>query len=116
MNKLVISVALAGALFVLPSVSEAALGDQTLREGLRHGDVQELQEVLRRTGHFDFQTSTGYFGSVTRQAVRDFQRSKGITVDGIAGSQTFNALGISNRYRSSLTNNNAVSVSFIAFY
>lgn len=101
MKKVVMSVVLAGTLFVLPAVSDAALGDQVLREGIRHGDVEELQEALRDTGHFDFHTSTGYFGSITRQAVRDFQRSKGLSVDGIVGPQTFKVLGTSKGSTSS---------------
>lgn len=111
MKKVVMSVILAGSLLVLPTVSDAALGDQTLREGIRHGDVEELQDALRDTGHFSFHTSTGYFGSVTRQAVRDFQRSKGLSVDGIAGPQTFNALGASGGSSSSSSNNTSASSS-----
>ncbi|SES20203.1 peptidoglycan-binding protein [Salipaludibacillus aurantiacus] len=94
MKKVVMSVVLAGSLLVMPTAYDAALGDQTLREGIRHGDVTELQDALRDTGHFSA-NSTGYFGSITRQAVRDFQRSEGLAVDGIAGPQTFSALGVS---------------------
>ncbi|WP_096185800.1 C40 family peptidase [Evansella halocellulosilytica] len=101
MKKIVLSVTLAGSLLVLPSISEAALGDQTLREGMRHNDVVELQEALRDKGYFTFHTSTGYFGEITRAAVRDFQQSKGIKVDGIAGPQTFGALGVSGSSSSS---------------
>ncbi|WP_078593142.1 peptidoglycan-binding protein [Evansella clarkii] len=93
MKKTVLSVVLAGTLLALPEVTDAALGDQTLREGMRHSDVVELQEALREKGHFTFHTSTGFFGSITADAVRSFQRSAGITVDGIVGPQTVGALG-----------------------
>lgn len=109
MKKVVMSVVLAGSLFVMPTAFDAALGDQTLREGVRHGDVTELQDALRDTGHFSA-NSTGYFGTITRQAVRDFQRSKGISVDGIAGPQTFRALGVSGNSSSS-SNTSQVSQS-----
>ena len=39
-------------------------------------------------------TADGAFGPVTRRAVRRFQRSHGLTVDGIAGPATLRALGI----------------------
>lgn len=110
MKKVVMSVILAGSLFAMPTAFDAALGDQTLREGIRHGDVTELQEALRDTGHFTYHTSTGYFGSTTRSAVRDFQRSKGLSVDGIAGPQTFNALGASSSSASS-SSSSATTVS-----
>ncbi|WNF37491.1 peptidoglycan-binding protein [Bacillaceae bacterium IKA-2] len=112
MKKVVMSVVLAGSLFVLPSVSGAALGDQTLREGIRHGDVVELQNALRDTGHFDFNKSTGYFGSITRQAVRDFQRSNDLIVDGIAGPQTFNALGTSATSKAVVVSSNSSTIDF----
>lgn len=110
MKKVVMSAVLAGSLLVMPTAYDAALGDQTLREGMRHGDVQELQDALRDTGHFSA-NSTGYFGPVTRSAVRDFQRSAGIAVDGIAGPQTFGALGVSGGSSSSSSSATQVSSS-----
>jgi cell wall-associated NlpC family hydrolase len=37
----------------------------------------------------------GVYGPITRQAVRDFQRNRGLEVDGIAGPATLGALGVS---------------------
>ncbi|RNA67785.1 peptidoglycan-binding protein [Alteribacter keqinensis] len=111
MKKVVLSVALAGGVFLAPQAADAALGDQTLRQGMNHGDVKELQEKLRSEGHFSFHTATGYFGSITRQAVRDFQRDAGIAVDGIAGPQTFSAMNVSGGNNSSSSNSGSTSVS-----
>ncbi|RKL68036.1 peptidase [Salipaludibacillus neizhouensis] len=111
MKKVVMSVILAGSLLVLPTVSGAALGDQTLREGIRHGDVEELQDALRDTGHFNSSNSTGYFGPVTNKSVRAFQKSKGLSVDGIAGPNTFSALGVSGGSSSSSSKVSASSSS-----
>lgn len=91
-KTLILSTAIAGAVLLTPSLAEAALGDQTLRIGMNHGDVVELQDFLTRTGHFNFHTSTGYYGPITVQSVKDFQRQKGIQVDGKAGPQTFRAM------------------------
>ncbi|WP_416147725.1 peptidoglycan-binding protein [Salipaludibacillus sp. HK11] len=114
MKRVVMSVILAGSLFAMPTAFDAALGDQTLREGTRHGDVSELQDALRDTGHFTYHTSTGYFGSITNQAVRNFQRSNGLSVDGIAGPQTFNALGVSSGGSSAtqVSNSSGSTISF----
>ncbi|WP_026691557.1 peptidoglycan-binding protein [Alteribacter aurantiacus] len=115
MKKVVLSVALAGGVFLAPQVADAALGDQTLREGMNHGDVTELQDWLRSEGHFTFHTSTGYFGSITRQAVRDFQRDAGISADGIAGPQTFNAMGVNGGSSSSGSTVSSGSGDWITF-
>jgi 3D (Asp-Asp-Asp) domain-containing protein len=75
-----------GLLF--PSTGEAALGDQTLSKGMSHNDIVELQEYLLAKGEFPYHTATGYYGSITKEAVREFQQEKNLKVDGIAGPQT----------------------------
>lgn len=58
--------------------------------------VQSLQYYLAVVAYFnDAIPSTaidGYFGEGTRSAVEAFQRSEGITADGIVGRETWNAL------------------------
>ncbi|RKL68451.1 peptidase [Salipaludibacillus neizhouensis] len=102
MKKGLMSVVLASSVLIFPAVSGAALGDQTLRTGSNHADVEELQDVLRDTGHYA-SSSTGNFDSATKQAVRSFQSSKGILVDGIVGPQTFRSLGVSDSGGSSVS-------------
>ncbi|MEC2071323.1 C40 family peptidase [Alkalihalophilus marmarensis] len=89
---LVTSVVAAGLFFAAPQMADAALGDQTLRVGMNHADVTELQEALKSKGYFTFDRATGYYGTITADAVRKFQASNGLKVDGIAGPQTFAAL------------------------
>ena len=36
----------------------------------------------------------GIFGPITEEAVRDFQKRKGLSVDGVVGSKTWAALGV----------------------
>lgn len=68
----------------------AAMGNRTLKQGMRGDDVRELQLALNRHG---FKLAVdGHFGSKTRQAVEAFQRANGLQADGIAGKQTFAAL------------------------
>jgi hypothetical protein len=53
--------------------------------------VECLQDQLRQAGFFHG-PSTGYFGSVTKEAVIAFQQNCGLFVDGVAGPQTLAAL------------------------
>nr|WP_078593609.1 peptidoglycan-binding protein [Evansella clarkii] len=112
MKKMVMSLVLAGTLFGAPTLADAALGDQTLRQGMSHNDVVELQDALKDTGHFRTSVnSTGFFGTITVQAVRDFQRANGLTVDGIVGPQTFRALGVNGGSSSSSSSSSSASSS-----
>lgn len=62
----------------------------TLRLGDVGADVITLQARLRRAG---FSVSAdGHFGAQTEAAVREFQRERGLVVDGLAGARTCAAL------------------------
>lgn len=63
----------------------------TLRQGSRGDAVRRLQRKLTAQG-FKPGPVDGDFGPKTDSAVRDFQRSKGLVVDGIVGPKTWNAL------------------------
>ncbi|HET7581057.1 MAG TPA: peptidoglycan-binding protein [Bacillales bacterium] len=77
-----------------PLWAEASFGDRTLEKGMSGSDVAELQDYLMTKGLFPYHTATGYFGPITEQAVIDFQKSRNLKVDGIAGPQTFHAIQI----------------------
>lgn len=62
-----------------------------LRRGSRGIVVTQLQNTLKAKGFFNGPV-TGYYGLLTEEAVRGFQRTKGIRADGIAGSNTLSAL------------------------
>ncbi|HEX8083768.1 MAG TPA: peptidoglycan-binding protein [Solirubrobacteraceae bacterium] len=67
------------------------LGSRAMRIGHRGWDVAALQFLLRRRGASPG-TVDGGFGPGTRAAVRRFQRSRGLTPDGVAGPATVRAL------------------------
>lgn len=53
--------------------------EKDLEFGMRDPDVIRLQDFLKSQGYFPTNTeSTGYYGSITVKAVRDFQLAKGI--------------------------------------
>lgn len=62
-----------------------------LKQGSTGADVTSLQTELKQLG-FDPGAVDGNFGPGTKAALIAFQQSKGLQADGIAGSQTMNAL------------------------
>ncbi|QHA93713.1 cell wall hydrolase [Bacillus sp. N1-1] len=60
-------------------------------KGSRGSEVEHMQRVLEKLDYFHT-TPTGYYGSVTEEAVRDFQADFGLSADGIAGTNTLNML------------------------
>ena len=70
------------------------LGDRLLyyrSRMLRGDDVAALQRMLGSLG-FDAGRVDGIFGPLADEALRDFQRNVGLTVDGICGRETLKAL------------------------
>lgn len=65
------------------------------RFGSSGSEVREIQTRLNEWGYYNGEID-GIYGSRTVAAVRQFQRSNGLTVDGIAGDSTLAAMGISN--------------------
>lgn len=61
-----------------------------LRRRDRGEAVTQLQQLLADNG-YDI-SPDGVFGRGTERAVRDFQRSKGLRVDGVVGAETWAAL------------------------
>ena len=77
-----------------PAAEAASSSDETSAETLRRGDsgasVEQLQSALNDRGA-DLPV-TGFFGSMTEDAVQDVQSSAGIAVDGVVGADTRAAL------------------------
>lgn len=66
---------------------------QPLKYGSRGPEVTKLQQMLKDAGFFpQSQSTTEYFGPITEKALKEYQQSRGLTVDGIYGPQTNNVL------------------------
>lgn len=68
---------------------------KVMRFGQQSEDIRKMQEVLQQKGFFPKnQTPTGYYGGITRKAVKDFQIHSGIKHNEgwQAGPQTLSAL------------------------
>lgn len=69
------------------------LANTTIIYGNEGADVLALQKQLVELGLLSQRFETGYFGSNTRAAIKEFQKKlKGVAVSGIANIQTMNAL------------------------
>ena len=69
-----------------------------LRQGASGGEVKEVQRRLKQWGYYSGAVD-GIYGPATVKAVKEFQRKNGLTVDGIAGRSTFEALGMNDSVR-----------------
>ena len=68
---------------------------QTLSKlGSRGDEVYEIQERLKQWGYYDGDVD-GIFGLQTQKAVKKFQEKNGLAADGIAGTLTLQAMGLS---------------------
>ena len=66
------------------------MGNPVLKSGSRGDSVRYLQSLLNR--HGSAIALDGIFGQATDKAVKSFQKSKGLLVDGIVGDKTWEAL------------------------
>lgn len=64
--------------------------------GSKGEDVKKIQNKLKEKGYYNGAID-GIFGNKTKDAVIRFQKDKGLTQDGIVGSKTLKALGITNQ-------------------
>ena len=61
--------------------------------GSTGSEVVQIQEKLHSLGYYSGNID-GIYGTGTKTAVKNFQKDKGLTADGIAGTKTLLALGI----------------------
>ena len=63
----------------------------TLKKGDRSEAVKSLQQILTKAGIYDSEVN-GVFDAETAKAIKQFQRSNGLGVDGVVGKKTWAAL------------------------
>ena len=71
--------------------------------GSTGNEVIQIQTKLKNWGYYNG-TIDGVYGYETYRAVRSFQSKNGLAVDGVAGSATLSALGISSNSGTSNSN------------
>lgn len=87
----------------------------TSRRGSSGSEVRKIQTKLKQWGYYNGSVD-GIYGSKTEAAVKKFQRSNGLTVDGIAGKRTLSAMGISSGASSSGNSSNDLNLLSKAVY
>ena len=73
--------------------------------GSRGNEVTQIQTKLKQWGYYDGDID-GIFGLQTQKAVKKFQEKNGLAVDGIAGTRTLQAMGLSAGSAGTQGNNN----------
>ena len=82
--------------------------------GSRGSEVTQIQTKLKRWGYYKGNID-GIYGSQTVEAVKYFQRKNGLSVDGIAGPKTLQAMGIySSSSSSSGTSSNSNDLNLLS--
>lgn len=75
-----------------PSTRIALNSSDAVPNGLSLGDsgdtVQKVQNMLSKLGYINSANATGYYGEVTENAVKLFQRTNGLSADGSVGALT----------------------------
>ncbi len=72
---------------LIGSAATVANSSGVLKEGMEGSLVVKLQNDLKKLGFFNH-VVTGYFGTVTTASVKQFQKARGIAIDGIVGKVT----------------------------
>lgn len=67
-------------------------GEELLKTGDSSDDVALLQQLLKDRGYFEYEYITGYYGKITEDAVKTFQKANGLKIDGVTGTATWAAL------------------------
>ena len=82
--------------FLGPSTRQVLNSSSAVSNGLMLGDngdtVRRVQELLNKYGYLSSSNMTGYFGEVTEDAVKTFQKRNGLSADGNVGVMTMNKL------------------------
>ena len=73
-----------------PTPTPGATPSRTLRQGASGEDVKLVQQRLIALGYME--TANGQFDDVMLAAVKAFQKRNALSVDGVAGSQTYSKL------------------------
>jgi len=92
MLAMVVAIILMVGFVATPTIEVQAASYPLLKVGSSGQAVSRLQQALKNKGYFTYPNITGYYGTITRDAVIRFQRDHGLSVDGIAGQQTQKAL------------------------
>lgn len=70
------------------SAATSITSNTALSQGMTSSSVSDLQRDLKSLGFFTYPTVTGYFGTITAQAVKDYQKAYLLPITGIVDAAT----------------------------
>lgn len=92
-KKLILAIALIFAVNILLIAMAQSANAALYKKGSTGPTVTEIQKRLKSWGYYTGSVD-GIYGSKTESAVKYFQRTNGLAVDGQAGNNTLAAMGI----------------------
>ncbi|WP_044736047.1 peptidoglycan-binding protein [Geobacillus kaustophilus] len=84
-SHIIFTAAMASAFFLAPDDSQAA----EWKKGMSSPEIKQLQQRLKEKGFFTYPQATGYFGAITEEAVKAFQRAMNLPATGIVDDATY---------------------------
>ena len=99
--------------FVMTLLMQSNEVEALSKYGSRGNEVRTIQDKLKRWGYYTGNVD-GIYGSLTVSAVKRFQQKNGLAVDGISGTNTLKAMGITTSSSSSSSTNNSSNVNLLA--
>jgi peptidoglycan hydrolase-like protein with peptidoglycan-binding domain len=91
-NRYIMRMAAIYMAIIIASAPMSTYASTVLKEGSRGSEVVLVQTSLQKLGYYTYPTLTGYYGSLTKAAVKRFQKDNGILADGIVGETTMGIL------------------------
>ncbi|QNU28155.1 peptidoglycan-binding protein [Geobacillus sp. 46C-IIa] len=83
---------------------------RALSVGMRGDDVKVLQQRLKQLGYFQYPQITGYFGTMTEAAVKQFQQANGLRATGKADAVTIERLRQAASQRTTATSSSSATL------
>lgn len=89
----------------IQKLKQSNLSGKTFKLGDQHPEVSTIQNQLEKLGYYRHCRITEYYGPITVEAIKEFQRVNGLKVDGIAGNATIGKLFSANAKSKSSSGN-----------
>lgn len=80
--------------FILPQNAAAQLisDPSVLNKGMHGDEIKTIQSILKATGHYPLSRQTGYFGTSTERALKNYQISRDLEASGVVDKETRQSL------------------------
>jgi peptidoglycan hydrolase-like protein with peptidoglycan-binding domain len=98
MSQMKAGLGIATVLAVSAVMGVADQAEASVGYGERGHKVAAVQYQLKQKGYFHANI-TGYYGAITKHAVKAFQRDHGLRADGVVGPSTKRALGMKKGHK-----------------